>query len=329
MKGMQYSTSDFDYPLPESLIAVRPLKGREQSRMMVVFKDENRWEHHMFADFERFLREQDLVVLNDTRVIPARLFSDDGKLELLLLEQLESRCWRCLVKPGKKLRKGAEIVSGGVRGVVLEVFPDGDRCIQFEVPLDLAKVGQLPLPPYFSRNPEPTDLERYQTVFAKNDGSVAAPTAGLHFTPELLSRVPHTFLTLHVGAGTFRPVQTESLDQHPMHSERYVLPEETVQAIAKAGRVIAVGTTTARVLESCARAEGLLSGGAGRTDLFIRPPYDFRVVDALLTNFHLPKSTLLMLVSALAGRDLVMAAYADAVREVYRFYSYGDCMLIV
>jgi S-adenosylmethionine:tRNA ribosyltransferase-isomerase len=185
------------------------------------------------------------------------------------------------------------------------------------------------LPPYFAREAGEEDRERYQTVFAREEGSVAAPTAGLHFTSELLDRLPHAFLTLHVGAGTFRPVQTETLDEHPMHSERYELPEDTAQRIANAGRVIAVGTTSARVLESCARGGLPLRGGRGRTDLFIRPPYQFKLVDALLTNFHLPKSTLLMLVSALAGRDFVMEAYREAVKERYRFYSYGDCMLIV
>ena len=297
--------------------------------MLVVYKDENRWEHRLFADFESFLRGGDLVVLNDTRVIPARVFSDEGRLELLLLEPLGPLSWRCLVKPGRKLREGALIVVGGSSGVVREVYADGDRRIEFDAPLDLARVGKLPLPPYFERAAVALDEERYQTVYARAEGSVAAPTAGLHFTQGLLARIPHAFLTLHVGAGTFRPVQTEILEEHPMHSERFDLPAATAAAVADAGRVIAIGTTTARVLESCAMQEGSLRVGPGRTDLFIRPPYEFRAVDALLTNFHLPKSTLLMLVSALAGRDLVLAAYADAVREEYRFFSYGDCMLVV
>jgi S-adenosylmethionine:tRNA ribosyltransferase-isomerase len=213
--------------------------------------------------------------------------------------------------------------------VVREVYSDGDRRIEFEAPLDLDRIGHLPLPPYFDRAAGDLDEERYQTVYARTGGSVAAPTAGLHFTADLLTKIPHAFLTLHVGAGTFRPVQTENLAEHPMHSERFDLPLETAQRATAAKRVIAVGTTTARVLESCAMQGGTLRPGAGRTDLFIRPPYEFKVVDALLTNFHLPKSTLLMLVSALAGRELVLAAYAEAVREAYRFYSYGDCMLIV
>ena len=283
----------------------------------------------MFAEFESFLGEGDLVVLNDTRVIPARIFSDDGKLELLLLESLGPLSWRCLVKPGRKLRAGSSITAGGATGTVGEVYPDGDRRIDFDRPLDLERVGKLPLPPYFERAADEQDYERYQTVYAKSDGSVAAPTAGLHFTEGLLQRIPHAFLTLHVGAGTFRPVQTEVLEDHPMHSERYELPVVTADLVQAAKRVIAVGTTSARVLEGCAMHGDQLNPGAGRTDLFIRPPYSFRLVDALLTNFHLPKSTLLMLVSALAGRDLVMAAYEEAVREEYRFYSYGDCMLVI
>lgn len=326
---MSLRTSDFDYPLPEHLIAVHPTERREQSRMLVVYSKEARWEHRRFAEFESFLGGDDLVVLNDTRVIPARVFSDDGRLELLLLEPLGPQAWRCLVKPGRKLREGSVIVAGGVSGVVQEIYSDGDRRIEFDAPLDLARVGRLPLPPYFERAAGALDEERYQTVYARAGGSVAAPTAGLHFTPEVLEKIPHAFLTLHVGAGTFRPVQTENLEEHPMHSERFELPAATALAAASAGRVIAVGTTTARVLESCAMQDGTLRSGAGRTDLFIRPPYQFKAVDALLTNFHLPKSTLLMLVSALAGRELVLAAYAEAVREAYRFYSYGDCMLVV
>jgi len=326
---MSFRTSDFDYPLPEHLIAVRPSEQRERARMMVLYRKEARWEHRFFCEFESFLKSGDLVVLNDTRVIPARVFSDDGKLELLLLESMGALSWRCLVKPGKKLRAGASIVAGGATGIVCEVYPDGDRRIEFDKPLDLGAVGRLPLPPYFEREADQLDEERYQTVYAKCDGSVAAPTAGLHFTNELLSRIPHGFLTLHVGAGTFRPVQTEILEEHPMHSERYELPVATAGLVNAASRVIAVGTTSARVLESCAALRGGVNADIGRTELFIRPPYEFRVVDSLLTNFHLPKSTLLMLVSALAGRDFVMSAYEEAVREGYRFYSYGDCMLVI
>jgi len=297
--------------------------------MLVVDRKAGRFEHRLFSDFESFLSAGDLVVLNDTRVIPARVFSDDGRLELLLLEPLGPVSWRCLVKPGRKLREGGVIVAGGITGVVREGYTDGDRRLEFDAPLDLGRIGNLPLPPYFARAAEALDETRYQTVYARAEGSVAAPTAGLHFTESLMARLPHAFLTLHVGAGTFRPVQTEVLEEHPMHSERFDLPQSTVAAVSAAKRVVAVGTTTVRVLESCALAGGGLRSGPGRTNLFIRPPYDFQVVEALLTNFHLPKSTLLMLVSALAGRELVLEAYAEAVRERYRFYSYGDCMLIV
>jgi S-adenosylmethionine:tRNA ribosyltransferase-isomerase len=326
---MSLRTSDFDYPLPEALIAVHPCSHRENSRMMVVYKDQGRWEHRAFADIECFLKPEDILVLNDTKVIPARIFSVDGRSELLLLEPVGEHSWRCMVRPGRRLRVGAVIHAGGVTGKVMEVYENGDRLVDFGAPLDLNKFGQLPLPPYFERQATQEDYERYQTVYARAEGSVAAPTAGLHFTESLLQRIRHAFLTLHVGAGTFRPVQTEILADHPMHSERYELPAATADLVNESKRVIAVGTTSARVLESCAKSGTPLKPGAGRTDLFICPPYDFRVVDALLTNFHLPKSTLLMLVSALAGRELVMEAYREAVREGYRFYSYGDCMLVI
>jgi S-adenosylmethionine:tRNA ribosyltransferase-isomerase len=227
------------------------------------------------------------------------------------------------------MRVGAEVVVAGVRGRVLEILPDGERLIAFEGDVDLDARGQLPLPPYFERAPEGSDAERYQTVYATARGAVAAPTAGLHFTPEILSTVPHAFVTLHVGVGTFRPVQADVITEHRMHSERFWLPPDTAQRINEASRVVAVGTTSMRVLESCA-AKGLpLEAREGATDIFIYPPYEFKAVGALLTNFHLPKSTLLMLVSAFAGRDFVMHAYEEAIRERYRFYSYGDCMLIV
>lgn len=326
---MSLLTADYDYPLPQSLIASHPPAQREDARMLVLFKKEGRWEHRSFRDFPQYLHRGDLVVLNDTRVIRARLFSDDGRIELLLLEQLGSALWRCMVKPGRKMRLGATVVVGGISGCVREVFADGDRLVEFEKSLDLQKVGQLPLPPYMERVAQEVDLERYQTVYSREEGSVAAPTAGLHFTSALLAQIPHAFVTLHVGAGTFRPVQVDSLTEHPMHTERYVLSEETALQIIQATRIVAVGTTTTRVLESCAREQRPLVPGAGRTNIFIHPPYSFLAVGAMLTNFHLPKSTLLMLVSAFAGRELVMAAYGDAIREQYRFFSYGDCMLIV
>jgi S-adenosylmethionine:tRNA ribosyltransferase-isomerase len=319
-------TSDYDYALPEDLIARHPLARREDSRMMVLHRAEERIEHRFFREFPSFLRQGDLVVLNDTRVIPARVFADGGKVELLFLETVGENAWKCLVKPGRKMRIGATVQVRGVAGVVQEILPDGERVIAFAGPVDLDTVGELPLPPYFARGVEPADAERYQTVFARERGAVAAPTAGLHFTPEILSQVPHVFVTLHVGVGTFRPVQVEDLTQHRMHAERFRISEESARAINAAPRIVAIGTTTARVLES----QGLpVAAGAGSTDIFIHPPYQPRAVGALLTNFHLPKSTLLMLVSAFAGREFVLHAYAEAIAQRYRFYSYGDCMLIL
>jgi S-adenosylmethionine:tRNA ribosyltransferase-isomerase len=319
-------TSDFDYALPEELIARYPLPRREDSRMMVLHRDGERIEHRQFRDFPSYLREGDLVVLNDTRVIPARVFSDDGRIELLFLEIVRENVWKCMVKPGRKMRMGATVRVRDVEGVVVGIEPDGERLIEFRGPVDLDVAGELPLPPYFARAVEPADAERYQTVYARERGAVAAPTAGLHFTPEILAQVPHTFITLHVGVGTFRPVQVDDLSQHRMHAERFRISEESACAINAARRIVAVGTTTTRVLESQGRP---LTAREGSTDIFIHPPYQPRVAGALLTNFHLPKSTLLMLVSAFAGREFVLRAYEEAMRERYRFYSYGDCMLIL
>ena len=319
-------TSDYDYPLPDELIARHPLARREDSRMMVLHRAEGRIEHRRFREFPAFLRNGDLVVLNDTRVIPARVFVDDRKIELLFLETVRENVWKCLVKPGRKMRIGATVQVRCVTGVVEEILPDGERLIAFGGPVDLDAAGELPLPPYFAREVEPEDAERYQTVFARERGAVAAPTAGLHFTPEILAKIPHTFVTLHVGVGTFRPVQVEDLTQHRMHAERFRISEESARAINAAQRIVAVGTTATRVLES----QGLpVAACESSTDIFIHPPYRPRAVGALLTNFHLPKSTLLMLVSAFAGREFVLRAYAEAIAERYRFYSYGDCMLIL
>jgi len=323
---LSLATSDYDFTLPDDRIARHPAERRDQSRMMVLHRDTQTIEHRMFADFPAYIRPADLVVLNDTRVIPARAFSDDGKIELLFLEPAGDNAWMCMVKPGRKMRIDATLTLGGVRGRVTALCPEGERIITFDSPIDLDRVGELPLPPYFERKPEAGDDERYQTIYARNRGAIAAPTAGLHFTPEILAKIPHAFLTLHVGAGTFRPVQVEDITQHRMHSERYHLSAETAAAANAAARIIAIGTTTARVLESIGRP---LTPREGRTDIFIHPPYQPKAVDALLTNFHLPKSTLLMLVSAFAGRELVMEAYRQAVAERYRFYSYGDCMLLL
>ena len=324
---MPLLTKDFDYHLPEELIAARPLAERSASRMLVVHKGSGVIEHRMFVDFPAYLRPDDLLVLNDTKVIPARVFSDDGKTELLCLDRLSPLEWRCLVRPGKRMKLGRSIhVGGGICGIVTEVFENGDRLIRWDSPVDLDQHGHLALPHYMGREDEIADRDRYQTVFAREEGAIAAPTAGLHFTSELLEKIPHDFLTLHVGVGTFRPVSVENVADHVMHSERYVLSAETAERVNSAGRVVAVGTTVTRVLESIGKP---VTPQRGETDIFIHPPYSFGVVGGLLTNFHLPQSTLIMLVSAFAGKELVMEAYRKAVEERYRFFSYGDCMLLV
>lgn len=319
---------DYDYTLPPALIAAHPLPDRAASRMMVLHRDSRSIEHRLFADFPTFLNPGDLVVLNDTKVIPARAFSDDGRLEFLFLEPSGENRWLCMVKPGRKLPLAAQTSVGGTRGVVQEILPAGERLIQFEAPVDLDRIGEMPIPPYLGRSAEPGDADRYQTVYARHPGAIAAPTAGLHFTPAILAGIPHTFITLHVGAGTFKSVHTEQITDHSMHRERFQIGSAAAETIRAASRLVAIGTTTVRVLESCA-ASGPILPQAGSTDIFIHPPYRFRAVHALLTNFHLPKSTLLMLVSAFAGREFILEAYAEAIRERYRFYSYGDCMLIL
>ncbi len=323
---MSLRTADYDYTLPDALIARHPLPRREDARMMVLHREDERIEHRPFRDFPSFLRAGDLVVLNNTRVISARVFSDDGRIEFLFLEEVRDDVWKCLVKPGRKMRLGAAVEIRGVGGTVVGIEPEGERIIEFRGPVDLEAAGELPIPPYFDRPADAADSERYQTVFASERGAVAAPTAGLHFTPEILAKIPHTFLTLHVGVGTFRPVMVDDLREHRMHSERFAIRETTAAALNAAHRRVAIGTTSARVLESCPRP---FTAQQGATDIFIHPPYQPRAVDLLLTNFHLPKSTLLMLVSAFAGREFVLRAYAEAIAERYRFYSYGDCMLIV
>lgn len=331
---MSLTTKDFDYHLPEELIASRPLPERSASRMMVIDRASGTIEHKMFRDFPDYIKLQDLLVLNDTKVIPARLFSHDGKSEILCLDRSSPTLWRCLVKPGKKMRVGATIQIADAIGSVVEVFDNGDRLIEWDRELDLHQHGHLALPHYMNRNDEADDLQRYQTVFAREEGAIAAPTAGLHFTPELLEKLPHCFLTLHVGVGTFRPVKAERPEDHEMHSEKYHISQQSAAAINQAQRVIAIGTTVTRVLEHVARsaADGQRipeEPQHGSTDIFLYPPYQLRAIDALLTNFHLPQSTLLMLVSAFASRELILEAYRQAVAEQYRFYSYGDCMLIL
>jgi S-adenosylmethionine:tRNA ribosyltransferase-isomerase len=319
-------TGDYDYPLREELIARHPAARRDASRMMVLDRESQQIEHRMFRDFPSYLRDGDIVVLNETKVIPANVRSDDGRVGLLFLEAVGENAWKCLVKPGRRMRLEATVEVTGIRGTVREILQEGERIIAFGAPIDLERAGKIPLPPYLEREPEDADAERYQTVFARHHGAVAAPTAGLHFTPEILSALPHTFITLHVGIGTFRPVQVEDLTEHRMHSERYLVGAEAADQINAARRVIAVGTTTSRVLESLGRP---LAPSEGETNIFIHPPYQFRTVNIMLTNFHLPKSTLLMLISAFAGREFILRAYEAAVRERYRFFSYGDCMLIL
>lgn len=322
-------TTDFDYHLPPELIASQPLSDRAASRMLVVHRDTGLIEHRTFRDLPSYLRADDLLVLNNTRVVPARFFSEDGSREILRVDALGPLLWRCMVRPGKKFRLGHQIQIGDGTGTVQEVCDNGERIIAWDKPVDDDKHGHLALPHYMGREDQPTDRERYQTVYAQAAGAIAAPTAGLHFTPELLAQLPHTFVTLHVGAGTFQPVKADKIEEHRMHSEWYEVPPASADRIAAAGRVIAIGTTSMRTLETVARDHGKVVPATGSTDIFIYPGFQFRAVGALLTNFHLPKSTLMMLVSAFAGRDLIMQAYQEAIQHRYRFYSYGDCMLLL
>ncbi|WIV18453.1 tRNA preQ1(34) S-adenosylmethionine ribosyltransferase-isomerase QueA [Paenibacillus polygoni] len=336
----------YDFELPESLIAQTPLENRTASRLLTLNKDSGEMEHHTFSDIINYLHPGDTLILNDTRVIPARLFGlkeDTGaKAEVLLLHNLGDNRWETLVKPGKRLKKGAVIRFGDELSATIEEETDmGGRIIRFhyegifqEI---LDRLGQMPLPPYIKEKLE--DKERYQTVYAKHEGSAAAPTAGLHFTTELLEAIKQKgvrigFLTLHVGLGTFRPMSVDVVEDHVMHAEYYSLSQETADLINETkkngGRVIAVGTTSCRTLETVGNQfEGQdLAASSGWTDIFIYPGYTFKVVDALITNFHLPKSTLVMLVSALAGREQIMKAYNEAVKQQYRFFSFGDSMFI-
>ncbi len=338
-------TSDFAYDLPEELIAQDPLADRASSRLLVLDKKTGERAHKNFHEIVHYLRRGDCLVINDTKVIPARLIGQKegtgGKVEVLLLKRRENNIWETLVKPGKKARPGAEIVFGGglLRAEVLEVVEEGNRLVKFsyegifEEILD--QLGQMPLPPYITHELE--DRNRYQTVYAAYEGSAAAPTAGLHFTKELLAEIEDmgvsiARVTLHVGLGTFRSVKVEDVAKHHMHTEYYRVTEEAANIIngtkKRGGRVICVGTTSCRTIESAAAADGTVVPGEGDTDIFIYPGYRFKVLDCLITNFHLPESTLLMLVSALAGREQVMAAYQEAVAERYRFFSFGDAMFI-
>ncbi len=339
------NVKDFDFELPEELIAQDPLEDRSASRLMMLDRETGNVEHSVFKNIIDELHEGDCLVINDTKVIPARLFGekeDTGAgIEVLLLKRMENDIWETLVKPGKKARVGTVISFGDgiLKGTVIDVVEEGNRLIQFsyegifEEILD--RLGQMPLPPYITHTLK--DKNRYQTVYAKHNGSAAAPTAGLHFTKELLERIEAkgvtiAHVTLHVGLGTFRPVKVEEITEHHMHSEFYMIDESEAEKInntkAKGGRVIAVGTTSCRTLESAADVKGHVEAKSGWTDIFIYPGYEFKMIDALITNFHLPQSTLIMLVSALAGRENVLNAYNEAVKERYRFFSFGDAMFI-
>ncbi len=328
-------TTDFDYHLPEALIADRPLDDRAASRMMVIHRNSGKIEHRAFTNIQDYIQPKDLLILNDTKVTPARFFSNDKKIELVCTQKFSPTQWECLVKPGKKMKPGRTVEIGNATGTVERILENGNRVIHWDQEVDEETHGRLALPHYMNRESDVKDRDRYQTTFAREEGAIAAPTAGLHFTPEILSNINHAFLTLHVGVGTFRPVKAELIKDHEMHSERYHLSEETAHNInttrKNGGRIISTGTTCTRVLESIARdaTQLELNAASGETDIFINPPFNFQIVDTLLTNFHLPQSTLIMLVSAFANRELILHAYAEAVKEKYRFFSYGDCMLII
>lgn len=338
-------TSDFVYDLPEELIAQTPMEKRDFSRLLVLDKSTGGIEHKHFYDLTDYLHPGDCLVLNNSRVIPARLFGTrptGGAVEVVLLKDLGENRWECLTRPGKKMRPGTEVSfgeQGELKAVVEDVMEDGNRILRFTyegIFLEiLEQLGHMPLPPYIKEQLH--DPERYQTVYSRESGSAAAPTAGLHFTNELLDKirakgVEVTFVTLHVGLGTFRPVKVENVEEHEMHSEYCTIPAETAEAIRRTrergGRVIAVGTTSCRTLESFARPDGSVEESSGWTNIFIYPGYTFKCIDALVTNFHLPGSTLVMLVSALAGKEHILNAYKTAVEEHYRFFSFGDAMFI-
>lgn len=338
-------TSDFYYDLPPELIAQTPLDRRDASRLMCLDKSTGVISHHHFYELPDFLRAGDCLILNNSRVLPARLLGQrlpgGGACEVLLLQDKGDKVWECLVRPGKHLRQGARVSfgNGALTAEIAKVLPDGNRLVRFNydgIFLEvLERLGKMPLPPYIKE--ELQDQERYQTVYSKVNGSAAAPTAGLHFTPELLEKIAAKdvgigYVTLHVGLGTFRPVKEDEIEQHGMHSEYCVIPQETADLInrtkANGGRVICVGTTSCRTLESWAGEDGTMTAAGGWTNIYIYPGYRFKVMDALITNFHLPESTLIMLVSALAGREHILNAYNEAVRERYRFFSFGDAMFI-
>ena len=339
------NVTDFNFELPQELIAQDPLEDRAASRLLVLNKETGNISHRHFRDIRQYLKKGDCLVINDTKVIPARLIGHkvgtDAKIVVLLLKRKSDNVWETLVKPGKKMKEGAEVSFGDglLKGTVVGVVDEGNRLIQFEYDgifeEILDQLGQMPLPPYITHQLK--DKSRYQTVYAKHDGSAAAPTAGLHFTQELLQEIQDmgvtiAHVTLHVGLGTFRPVKVDTIEEHHMHSEFYVVEEEEAKKIndtkKNGGRVICVGTTSCRTLESATGEDGILKAGSGWTDIFIYPGYRFKILDCLITNFHLPESTLVMLVSALAGREHILNAYQEAIKERYRFFSFGDAMFI-
>ena len=337
-------TSNFYYALPEELIAQTPLEKRDASRLLRLNKATGETEHRHFFDLPTYLKPGDCLVLNDSRVLPARLIGrreTGGAVEVVLLRDLGDKGWECLTRPGRKTRPGTKLIfgDGALTAEVIDSVEDGNKLLRFSyegIFLEvLERLGKMPLPPYIKE--ELSDGERYQTVYSRETGSAAAPTAGLHFTKELLEKLTEQgvkicYITLHVGLGTFRPVKAEEIENHEMHAEFCVIPEETAHLVTETkkagGRIVSVGTTSCRSLESFAREDGSLQPGCGWTDIFIYPGYRFKCVDSLITNFHLPESTLVMLVSALAGREQVLNAYAQAVEEKYRFFSFGDAMLI-
>ncbi len=338
-------TEDFWYDLPEELIAQTPLEKRDSSRLLVLNRETGEMCHKHFYDILDYLQPGDCLVMNDSRVLPARLLgkrSSGGAVELLLLRDMGDKKWECLAKPGRKLQIGQDVIfgDGELTATILDVLEDGNRLVEFHfegIFLEvLERLGKMPLPPYIKAQLQ--DQERYQTVYSREVGSAAAPTAGLHFTNELLEKlkdkgVSLAFVTLHVGLGTFRPVKVENINDHHMHSELCILPEETAAVLNETrragGRIICVGTTSCRTLESLAAQDGTFTAGSKWTDIFIYPGYEFKAMDGLITNFHLPESTLVMLVSAFAGREHILQAYSEAVREKYRFFSFGDAMLII
>lgn len=332
--------SDFDYKLPEELIAQEPLAERDKSRLLVVDRNTQAIEHRQFEDILDYLRDDDLLVMNDTRVVAVRLHghkTTGGAAEALLMQRIEPGVWRAMVKPGRRVHVGAKLeFADGLVADVIERTDEGGRILRFSADTDpddiIAGLGEVPLPPYIHK--QLTDAERYQTIYAAHDGSAAAPTAGLHFTERLLDKIRArgikiAFVTLHVGIATFRPVRVENVEDHDMHSEVFAITPECAEEVNSAkGRIICVGTTTVRALESAAVGKHKVAATASDTKLFIRPPYDFKIVDGLITNFHIPKSTLLMLVSAFAGTELIRRAYREAVEEKYRFLSFGDAMFL-